>query len=213
MPDRLTFISRLQSGWCHPFRDRLTASATPAPAASVIGEVGEDPVARHTGTVLHRTLKQIATEGVAVWNSARIERQQRVWELQLRQLAVADTGAAVATLTRAVETMLGDETGRWLLCPHGESACELALGHREAEGSALSVIDRTFVDGEVRWIVDYKSGEPGPGESAVDFLQRQATVYREQLQRYRSVFMRREPQREIRIALYFPLLARLQMVD
>ena len=67
------------------------------------------------------------------------------------------------------------------------------------------VIDRTFVDAGIRWIVDYKtSTHEGAGRDA--FLDEQARRYRDQLERYARLMSRLDPAHPIRLGLYFPLL-------
>ena len=66
------------------------------------------------------------------------------------------------------------------------------------------VIDRTFVDTTtgVRWVVDYKSSEPGPGVSRAEFLREETERYRGQLQRYRDAATTLGPE-PVHCALYF----------
>ena len=66
------------------------------------------------------------------------------------------------------------------------------------------VVDRTFVDDGVRWIIDYKtSTHEGSGRDA--FLDNEQTRYREQMEGYARVMRSLDP-RPIRLGLYFPLI-------
>ncbi len=185
---------------------------------------------RHAGTVLHRTLRQVVIEGVNSWNSDRIRRQSLAWQLQLRQLGVLDTQPALATLNRALETMLMDNAGRWILDGnHQHSACELALnsqspaGPEQGDGSRLAIIDRTFVDQGCRWIIDYKLAEPAaeiPDDLELQqFIATQRSQYADQLRRYARLFESTAVDSDsadglpVKTALYFPLLARLEVID
>ena len=134
--------------------------------------------------------------------------------------ALAELGLHGEALDRAMDrvlsavdrTLADHKTGRWLLdSSHGESACELALTRVDSRGAVGDiVIDRTFIDrdsGE-RWIVDYKTSAPAPGESVARFFEREAQHYREQLEGYRDCMALRgsEP---VRCALYFTSLAQM----
>ncbi len=181
-------------------------------------------IARHLGTVLHRCLQRIVIDGHERWDAACIERHRPFWQAQLRQLGLPNEDANIASqrIQIAVERMLADQTGLWLLDPnHLESECELALWHTTRDKTYSShiresIIDRTFIelrDGErLRWIIDYKSSEPGADQSLSEFLQDQQKQYRPQLQRYASLMAHGDHSR-ICTALYFPMLQRLELVD
>jgi len=171
--------------------------------------------ARHLGTVLHRCLQRITLDGVEQWDPQRIERQQPFWELQLQQLGLYSPARsqAVATIRQAVEQILADPTGRWLLNHQlEESQCELALWHTQGDKVRQKIIDRTFVDQGIRWIVDYKSAAPQTGEALESFLTREVDHYRDQLAGYRQLFLQLD-KNPIRCALYFPLIQHLQVVE
>lgn len=184
-------------------------------------------VARYTGTVLHRTLCQIVSEGVDAWNSERIRRQQPFWRTQLRQLGLsgADLNSALNRIELGLHRMLADSIGRWVLDGrHGHSACEqsfwslptIATQYGKAQNS---IIDRTFVDQGVRWIIDYKSSEPVAGQSLSAFLQQEVELYRPQMTRYRDLFSQPGQDTEltaeasVKCALYFPLLPHFEEVN
>jgi len=106
----------------------------------------------------------------------------------------------------ALERVLGDDRGRWLLDPgHQGARSELALSG--VDGGVLTnvVIDRSFVDADgIRWIVDYKSGRHEGGDARA-FLDREQQRYREQLERYGRLMRGMDP-RPIRLGLYFPAM-------
>ncbi|MCV6606455.1 MAG: PD-(D/E)XK nuclease family protein, partial [Porticoccaceae bacterium] len=168
-----------------------------------------DASARHTGTVLHRTLQQVVAEGIDLWDAKRIEQQQRFWQIQLQQLGVPveQLPAAIEQLGVALHNSLQDSRGQWILDHrHQDSQCELPLGYSTANNShKLAVVDRTFIaDGE-RWIVDYKNARPSDEQSLEDFTRLQLAHYQSQLQHYGKLFTELE-NRPVRLALYFPLV-------
>ena len=165
--------------------------------------------ARAMGTVLHRTLKQIANEGIDNWPSARLDQLPTSWAAQLKELGILARQDELENLLGAVQTMLADDRGRWILQPHKQAACEQALGYQYSDSGRIgtSVIDRTFIDetieGSVRWIIDYKFSQPAEGESQAQFSGRQISAYSGQLNHYATLYRSLEPN-PVRCALYFP---------
>lgn len=164
--------------------------------------------ARHVGIVTHRLLEQIARQGVEQYQPlSATDIQVRVRSM-LIQTGVAHDLLAVALkqVVSAIENTLCDERGRWILSGrHQQAACELALSLRIGDEVRRLVIDRTFIDKDgTRWIIDYKTGSHvGAGLQA--FLDSEQQRYRYQLQSYAAALQKMES-RNIRMALYFPLL-------
>ena len=74
-------------------------------------------------------------------------------------------------------------------------------------------IDRTFIDQDnVRWIVDYKTTDTR-AEDIDHFVEQQiAERHKAQLEKYGSL-MSEIDAREIKLAVYFPMLAKLSSWD
>ena len=111
-----------------------------------------------------------------------------------------------------MEQTLADPKGRWLLDnSHQHSVCEWQLSTTAVDSSQLNtrewIIDRSFVDAGVRWVIDYKTSVPRSGQSVDNFLMQEANHYREQLTNYQQVVHSLDPQHPVHVALYFPLLA------
>lgn len=170
-------------------------------------------VARHTGTVLHRILRQVAIDGVENWNTKRIIHQLPFWKVQLQSLGVTEPEEPLALLQRAITNCLTDESAQWLLShQHPESKCEYAIGYLSLNGeSKTAVVDRSFVSEDIQWIIDYKTAEPSGEESQESFLVREINQYRDQLEHYADLFKQMNP-RPIKIALYFPLISHLAII-
>ena len=200
-------LSRLPLTWSPPVLTGPRLAPPPPTPAGIAGALEFDwasETARHVGTVVHRELMRIA-RGVPRVDG---ERAPRRWHDELVELGVPSErrSDAVARVIAAIERTLDDPRGRWLLDPsHADSECELALTGRVGAGLMSVVVDRTFVDGGVRWIVDYKtSAHEGAGLEA--FLDREQQRYRPQLERYAALIGRLGPE-PIRLGLYFPLLS------
>lgn len=123
--------------------------------------------------------------------------------------------------SRAIEALraaLDDPMGMWVLSPHKGSQSETPwTGWLDGELITLRV-DRIFNAGDeplsagdqCLWIVDYKSG--GRGATDADaFLRQERLLYQPQLERYgRMLRLARGPAVELRLALYYPFLQRLE---
>jgi ATP-dependent exoDNAse (exonuclease V) beta subunit len=70
-----------------------------------------------------------------------------------------------------------------------------------------ATIDRTFVDADGRrWVVDYKTSAPAPGELPERFMAREMERYAGQLRLYAALLGQLMADgRQVRAALYFPV--------
>jgi ATP-dependent exoDNAse (exonuclease V) beta subunit len=161
--------------------------------------------ARHLGTVMHRTLKQLANDGVHAWPESRLARLSSSWSAQLKELGIIVDKGELDELYGALQTMLKDPKGQWILGAHEQAQCEISLGYYRVDSheAGTSVIDRTFVSEGTRWIVDYKFTAPNEGETVEAFEIRQISSYRKQLSHYVSLYRDLGPE-PVSSALYFP---------
>ncbi len=171
--------------------------------------------AKHVGTVVHRWLQAIATDGEDRYNDDEIDRQRPAMRRKLRQLGVEQRMLQKAEdrVADALKKTLRDQKGRWILSnQHENSDVEMPMTVAGPHDFEQSVIDRTFVckDG-IRWIIDYKTSSHEGGDIQ-SFLASEAIRYRPQLTRYRDA-LRASEDREMRMALYFPLLQIFHLVD
>jgi ATP-dependent exoDNAse (exonuclease V) beta subunit len=104
----------------------------------------------------------------------------------------------------ALQNTTADDRGRWILSQHEHDEREYALS-AVVEGTVRRfILDRTFVDGDTRWIVDYKTGTHAGG-AVEEFLDNEEVRYRDQLEGYARVIQPMDS-RSIRLGLYFPML-------
>jgi ATP-dependent exoDNAse (exonuclease V) beta subunit len=118
------------------------------------------------------------------------------------------TQTELESLAAAIEKMLQDNKGYWILDSHIESHCEQELSYFDADSKTVktSIIDRTFVENDIRWIIDYKYSRPNDDETEQQFSQRQTEAYRGQLNHYAQLY-RHIDKYSVRCALYFPQTA------
>jgi ATP-dependent helicase/nuclease subunit A len=170
------------------------------------------------GEVAHSFLERIAIEGLEHWNAARLERVHRAILATLRHRGVrqSELERGAGLVADALRKTLDDERGRWLLSPHPEHRCELALS-AVLDGRLQHVrIDRTFLEDGSRWLVDYKITVQSGGDLE-RFLAMEVEKYRPDLLRYARVLRGLENDvaspLPLRCALYFPLLGEFREIE
>ena len=154
---------------------------------------------RRVGIVVHRMLQEMHAR-------ERLTVREDTLRVALRSegLDGEKLDEALARTIVALGNAAADEQGRWILSGHEEDQREYALSTVVERKVRRFVLDRTFVDDGVRWIIDYKtSTHEGSGRDA--FLDNEQMRYREQMEGYARVMRSLDP-RPIRLGLYFPLI-------
>ncbi len=187
-------------------------------AMPIRGEVGDEtPVAEaplyfaasslapNVGTLVHRYLELITGEGLERWSTDRVQACLPYCEKWLHQQGhdVSSSEQGAARVVRALTHALTSEKGRWMLQARAEhAACELHLTQLDVEAGGLRnhIIDRTFIEDGVRWIIDYKTSVHEGGDVAV-FIAAKRAEYAPQLARYVALFAHEGL--PVRQALYF----------
>lgn len=201
-------LSRLVTAWQLPAPPSsvATISQPGLPEEAAPESLWASEVARHIGTVTHELLQRIAEQGLEHWSPNRVEQLGLYIENTLRQqgVAAAELETATQRVKQALQSLLDDERGRWILKQHLDSVCEYALTTVIDARTQSVVIDRTFVDADGnRWIIDYKTAVH-EGEGLEQFFDEEVERYRDQLELYASVMAKTE-QRPMMLGLYFPL--------
>jgi ATP-dependent exoDNAse (exonuclease V) beta subunit len=200
-------LRRFESAWSLPEFQGLTGAGTQEELVDNVAEVefywvGSE--ARIAGTLVHRWLQLVADKRVGL-QAGEMGQIRSITERWLRGTGVSGEPAAAITarVEAALQGILGDEKGRWLL--EGNGAAELALTG-VYEGKITSVVlDRVRIDEQgVHWIVDYKTSSHEGGDLQ-SFLRAEIDRYKPQLQKYAQLY-RDYCDADVRCALYFPLL-------
>ncbi len=169
---------------------------------------GED--ARHTGNLVHRLLQLIGNIGIEAWEAGGGISKRENWcrqQLASEGVRAQKADRIIARTKQAIGNCLASKHGRWILAPRDESHSEYAITAVVDDQVRNMVLDRTFVENNTVWIIDYKTSSHSGGDLE-GFLQNEVKRYREQMHQYKTAMAMREP-RPIRSALYFPLLDRL----
>lgn len=106
------------------------------------------------------------------------------WELanhQLRSLGFepSDLQNAQNTLKKQLTDLFNDPIGKWLIKMHDEERNEYELLIEDQHDITTNIIDRTFCENGVRWIIDFKTGQDDKN---------QATRHRKQVDDYAHLF-------------------------
>ena len=169
---------------------------------------GED--ARLTGNLVHRLLQLIGEHGLDRWHADGGMAQKGNWcrqQLAAEGVRKEKADAIISRASEATANCLASEQGRWILENHEDAVCEYAITAVLDGRPKNLVLDRSFVENNTRWIIDYKTSSHGGGDLD-GFLESEAKRYRGQLQRYKNAVAMTET-RPIKTALYFPMLDRL----
>ena len=181
--------------------------------------------ARAFGTVVHALLEDLAKlPGIdagevsqAIFDEVAGWRARALAILRSSGLPRAEAEPLSAEVVRALQAVLSDPTGRWILGARAGAKNEISWSTWAGEVVQTLRGDRIFhagaTPGSVEethlWIVDYKTARHGA--SGIDaFLAEEKHKYARQLESYAEVMRKLQANAlPLRMALYFPLLTRL----
>ncbi len=146
---------------------------------------------RLMGIVAHEILQWIADNHPNAANDIP-------WALvdyRLRGLGFEDIAFINAQhlIKHQITTFFLDPIGQWLMQPHEDEHNEYELLIRDNDNLQTKIIDRTFIDKGVRWIIDFKTGQ--------DDKQKE-THHHQQLSDYASIFTHLGPE-SISCGIYY----------
>jgi ATP-dependent exoDNAse (exonuclease V) beta subunit len=169
---------------------------------------------RRVGTVTHAFLQAIGREGIERWDQDRVKGARGAIRTSLMTEGVGldRIESAVEKVEQALLNSVSNERGRWILTAREGASSELAITAKVDGVPKRLKIDRTFIDGTVRWVVDFKTTEIQGGDAERYFVG-QVEKYREDLAQYAEALRLLDPEREIRGALYFPLQNEFRVVS
>ena len=154
--------------------------------ASFTGALTEVDFHRHCGILAHLYMELMA-KPTQSWAGQRLTQCQPAMQKWLMQQGyatkLAEQGAT--EVKAALQTTLSSEDGQWVLKNHSQAVSELSLMQATEAEVKKHVIDRTFIENDTRWIVDYKLTNLEAGLE----LKQAAEQHRPQLTRYASLFV------------------------
>ena len=168
-------------------------------------------LAADVGTLVHRYLEMIATDGLEHWPSSRV---QGLTENMARWFAMRghdsdQCRSAVSEVIQHLITTAESPDGRWILGQHESAECEVPITNSVGDTLQSHVIDRTFIDKGVRWIIDYKTAKTEI-QNQTALAEETIEGFRQQLERYKSLYSGKHE--EITLAVFLTHHGRLQVL-
>lgn len=162
------------------------------------------------GTIVHQHLQQLA-EG----HKFNLQTIANTAKNKLKQNGIfTDLEQHTNTITTAIINTLNDPTGKWILNPkHQDSKCEYQITTTYNHIPQTYIIDRTFIDNGIRWIIDYKTAIPTSNQTLQEFLQEQSAIYKPQLSNYTKIIQNIDNRTPIKTGLYLPLIPYWHIID
>ncbi len=153
---------------------------------------------RHTGTVVHALVQRMKCVDDPGPDGPAIRRA-----LMHAGVSPLDLDEAAQRVRQALARIRASRRGRWILELHEDSHSEYAVTGVVGGEVVRGLVDRTFIDKGVRWIIDFKTSEHQGGKLE-EFLDEQQRRYRDQMERYAGILA--PLGNPVRLGLYFPLL-------
>ncbi|NOU40510.1 MAG: UvrD-helicase domain-containing protein [Methylotenera sp.] len=162
------------------------------------------------GTLAHRYMEMIAQQGLAAWSPARIASVKSAMQHWLHQRGHAETIALDASgqVQKLLNVTLESEDGQWLLKARGDA--ELAITTMQHGEVKNYIVDRTFIEADTRWIIDYKTIDLAPDLPA-SALKYTTKNYQEQLKNYATLFA--DEGKPVKCAVFFMAIGKLVLLD
>ena len=166
----------------------------------------KDPLPKYRGILIHQILQQMSYFGISWWQEKDFSVTSSYLKKHLLQLGMphTDLNTEIEFIHQAIKNILNDERGKWILFPHQEAEAEYRLTATIQGKSRQLIMDRTFVNDNIRWIIDYKTSIFNR-ENLSEFLLEEQKKYQQQMFYYFEA-MRSKDKRPIRMGLYFPLI-------
>ena len=162
------------------------------------------------GQFVHSELQRVVQHGaIELPTEARIN----LWRNRLRSqgFTPTQTSSILDAIQEQLQFTYEDETGQWLLDPNHEgSLVEKSFVFPVQGNSTIAIVDRSFIDERIRWVIDYKTSKI-PDDEDLD-LNLKAQQYQAQLLLYAKIFQELEG-KPVRAAIYFTDIASFEEVD
>lgn len=199
-------IRRLTAYWENPIKEKTKQLSQAHLQQS--GFQLKDNKPRLTGIILHQVLQQISLLGISWWTEKSSADQLVYLHQQLKEAGILpnDIDAISAIASKAIETMLNDERGQWILHSHRDAQAEFRIT-AELNGDVKNlIVDKTFIDeAGMRWIIDFKT-TTFTQKDLHDFLANEQKKYLEKMHLYYQAMKLFDPIHPIQLGLYFPAL-------
>lgn len=165
-------------------------------------------IEKKVGELIHECLRLKIEKGLDISSTNIQSKYEAFWRSSLKPVCfdVQSIESAIQLIKDNLKSCMLHDKAQWLFdSSHKSSACELAISDYRQQWRKEHIIDRTFIDNGIRWIIDYKSSRLTNMQNQADFLILQEEQYRPQLERYADLFKSMEDI-PIKTALFFTAL-------
>lgn len=198
-------LTRLPSNWQSQYKPNYSLHSQKFTAKLEL----PDATLPNIGTVLHNCFAQLSKiVNPENWLEKNLAVQRQFWNNQLIQLGTfVNLEQHIATIENTVKTTLADPKGKWILSnKHQQGQSEFELTTVADDKIQNFIIDRTFIDNGIRWIIDYKTTIPKNSDITA-FVKQQYEFHHKQLEKYAQT-MQYLDDKPIRLGLYFPMISK-----
>jgi len=145
------------------------------------------------GTILHKILELIVKKQLFINNL--LENSLNYFEdyFTHSRFSKDDTSYAIEQIKIAIHKLKTTQDGQWITNQFEDDLSEMKYSIDDLGQSISLIPDRTFIENNVRWIVDYKFTKNSD-------LEKVALSYRSQLEDYKKIY---EHDLNINLAIYF----------
>ncbi len=150
-----------------------------------------DNNAKLIGIIMHEILQWICNHHPSERDALPTEFIDN--RLRAYGLTDGDYLAASNTLNQQLTQLFQCPKGRWIIQAHDQERNEYELLIEQNNDIATRIIDRTFCDNGIRWIIDFKTGHMHPDAQA---------KHRQQVNEYADILSQKYPE-PIRCGLYY----------
>lgn len=142
------------------------------------------------GTLAHLYLQMIAVNDIQGWSNVRIKSLLPAMQRWFKQKGydTPTTQQGALRVNGLLQSTLGSDQGRWVLQTRETANSELVIESAIEQEVSKKIVDRTFIENGLRWIIDYKSVDLA-SDSNDALLKVIAEQYRPQLDAYESLFV------------------------
>lgn len=151
-----------------------------------------DATQRLLGIVAHEILQWICD--IHPVKHTDIPWEMAQYRLKSMGFASAQIEEAILYLQKKISQLMQDSIGRWIIQPHSEEQNEYELLVQEEKEIRTRIIDRTFFDQGIRWVIDFKTGK--------DEIVAQEN-HKKQVDYYGALLSRKYPDTPIRGGIYY----------
>ena len=155
-------------------------------------------LAADTGTLAHLYMEMIGDDGLENWPASRIDASAAAIQFWLLQKGHTENEAErqVHLIVATLKKTISSPKGAWMLASRPSRQAELSIMAIDENNQPQEHrIDLTFIDEDVRWIIDYKLS------AADENITIAASQHKPQLARYANLFL--EENKPIKTAIFF----------